>query len=520
MDMKCGQVREFFSQIAGKAVTSQIQQQDLDYFVTNGFIASMSKEQFDNLSREVANLNSITEEQQEEISETRKEEETLSEEERKVSSVLFHFEGKEKRNSELEEVRETESEITAHQKDISVRDAQIKELIQKKSTLDRMVPYGDVYISLAGPGVIMLNDLNVRNYRVSDDDFTSFREEMSETMNEIRSIGERAKFHETALSERLPDSDPTTLWGTSIGLAKVKGDQQQIINLFLSAFQSLERFHSTVENKLMAAEIISALGTAGFQRIQNDSLGQVVLDLEKMDHEMRHNEKVPKELSAGIAAIMLYGRRFDGTYPTDRFSKFSSMTSSYESAAILSVNNVPVDDISGKFISFRMLFNSWGYQTSDDTELASAFLASSGFTPDEVKAKLTILIDALKMYLEYPLVAAAILASIQVLEANETLDLVEKAHSVISQYAVGLERSELLTLSVRMIHGIKNELVKELDPTAKIENTAVQFTYVPSNAFFVYYMPMVVAHSSYYSTFSGIGGFHPAHIHGVGGFAG
>ena len=96
----------------------------------------------------------------------------------------------------------------------------------------------------------------------------------------------------------------------------------------------------------------------------------------------------------------------------------------------------------------------------------------------------------------------------------------EKAHSVISQYAVGLERSELLTLSVRMIHGIRNELVKELDPTAKIENTAVQFTYVPSNAFFVYYMPMVVAHSSYYSTFSGIGGFHPAHVHGVGGFAG
>ena len=83
-----------------------------------------------------------------------------------------------------------------------------------------------------------------------------------------------------------------------------------------------------------------------------------------------------------------------------------------------------------------------------------------------------------------------------------------------------LERSELISLSVRMIHGIKNQLVKEIDPTAKIMPTPVQFTYVPSNLFFIYYAPLIVAHSSYYSTFSGIGGSHPAHVHGVGGFMG
>ncbi|HXX87363.1 MAG TPA: hypothetical protein VEH86_02835, partial [Candidatus Acidoferrum sp.] len=79
--------------------------------------------------------------------------------------------------------------------------------------------------------------------------------------------------------------------------------------------------------------------------------------------------------------------------------------------------------------------------------------------------------------------------------------------------------SELISLSVRMIHGIKNELVKKLDPTAKITNTPVQFTYFPSNLFFLY-APLIIAHSSYYSTFSGMGGYHPAHVHGVGGFVG
>jgi hypothetical protein len=71
-----------------------------------------------------------------------------------------------------------------------------------------------------------------------------------------------------------------------------------------------------------------------------------------------------------------------------------------------------------------------------------------------------------------------------------------------------------------MIHGIKNELVKELDPTAKITNTPVQFTHAPSSLFFLYRAPVIVAHTSYFATFSGIGGAHPGHIHGVGGFMG
>ena len=157
---------------------------------------------------------------------------------------------------------------------------------------------------------------------------------------------------------------------------------------------------------------------------------------------------------------------------------------------------------------------------SEDTELASAYMSISDFAPDEVNTKLTIIVDSLRNYLEYPLVASAILASIPTLEANETLDLLQKAYSLVGTYATDLSNSELLSLSVRMIHGIKNELVKELDPTAKLTNTPMQFTYAPSNVFFFYYGPLIVAHSYYYSTFSGIGGFHPAHVHGVGGFMG
>jgi len=61
--------------------------------------------------------------------------------------------------------------------------------------------------------------------------------------------------------------------------------------------------------------------------------------------------------------------------------------------------------------------------------------------------------------------------------------------------------------------------VKEIDPTARIVETPVQFTYAPHSGFGWYY-PLIVSNSLYHATFTGMGGFHPAHSHGVGGFAG
>lgn len=304
-----------------------------------------------------------------------------------------------------------------------------------------------------------------------------------------------------------------------MGLGKLQGDPDQIWQKFQVAIGSLQHFKSTLENKLMAAEIMTAFRGNLSQPLTDSDLQNLSDTLEKLDKEVRH-DKVPKELSVGVAAIILFGKRFDGTFPTDRFVEFCKITSSRESAAILAVVNVPIDQLAAKFQGFRGLFSSWGYILAEDTELASAYLSVSDFAPAEVSAKLTIIVDSFRNYLEYPLVASAILASIPTLEANETLDLVQKAYTLLGTYATDLFPPELLSLSVRMIHGIKNELVKELDPTAKINNTPMQFTYVPSNMFFLYYAPLIVAHSYYYATFSGIGGFHPAHVHGVGGFMG
>lgn len=524
--MKCKDVRTFLSQIAAKSVSMQIPQADLDLLSTNGYISVMRQEEYDQASAEVANLAKANEELLSEENEEWSELATLDEEKKKTHSILFHFEGKEKKEAELQAVENEENIVSKEKADIADKESKINELIQKKSMLDRvvLVPSYGRYLVLTGLGVIMLNDLNVRNYRAFDIEFSDFIGESKRTSDELRAIAERGAFYVSRLRAEFPDNDDdegderqsvdrtfSQLWSVSIGLAKLQGVTDQVIQRFLAALGIIGNLKSTIENKMMAAEIMTAFYSSDLQNLSDS--------LEKLDDELRKNANVPKELSAGIAATIMAGRRFDGTYPTDRFVEFSKMTFSYESAAILSVANVPSDQLAAKFQSFRSLFGSWGYNTSEDTELAGAYLSISDLGPDDVRTKMTIVIDALKNYLEYPLVAAAILTSISTLEANETLDLMEKACSILGSVAAGLQRSELVVLAVRMIHGIRNELVKELDPTAKIADTPVQFTYSGSDMFFPFYYPLIIAHSSY-MTYSRIGSYHPAHVHGVGGFMG
>jgi hypothetical protein len=449
--MYCNGVRTFFSQIAEKSISMQIQQTDMDFLSNNGYLSVMPKEDYDRALTEVSNLTQMNIDLANAENAERSAKTALEEEERKTHSIMFHFEGRENKEAEREKIQSEKNVVSKIDADIAERDTKINELIHKKSIVDRMVPYGDEYLSLTGPGVMMLNDLNVRNYRVSDREFSDFRAEIQMTFSELHSIAERGSYHVSNLRNQFIEMDLSQLWSLSIGLAKLQGDPNLVGQRFLFALDLLWHFDCTLQNKMMAGEIMASSRADPSQPSTNSDLQNLSETLVKLDHQIRQYAHVPKPLSAGVAATIMFGRKFDGTFPTDRFVEFSKITSSYESAAILSILNVPSDQLAAKFQSFRLLFNSWGFEVSEDTELASAYLAISDLGLDEVRSKLTIIENGLRNYLEYPLVASAILASISTLEANETLDLMEKASFLLGSYVKDLERSEVISLAVRII---------------------------------------------------------------------
>ena len=530
--MKCSEARAFLSQVNdAQEPISPLPASDLDYLCGNGFVLRTAKEDYDKSLTELARLSQLIDQAKEEHVEVERAEGTLQQDERKEHSFTFRFEGKETKEALHLKVETETTELSKEEAELAQTGATVNALIEEKSTIDRMVAYDGGYLSLTGTGTIALNDLNVRNYRVTEDEFADFLSEIRATYDELRTIAERGSVYALDIKRTVPEIEAvldykgkdagelsqdaaeatSMVWGTAIGLAKLRGDTDQIGQRFVQAVNNVWNLDSTTQNKLMAAEIMTALGSQDI-----DALGSDLKDLEK---EVRRLS-VPKELSAGIAAAIMAGRRFDGTYPTDSFDKFRQVTKSYEAAAILAVMNIPFDGLNAKFQAFRSTFASWGYMVSEDTEVASAFLAIGELDAGEVTEKLQYIVLQLRNYLEYPFVAAAILASIPVFEVHETLDLMEKAVTLLSGYISGLERSVLVALAVRMIHGVRNELVRKVDPTATITPTPIQFTYLPYPGLFIWFHPVIIAHSAYHATFSGMGGFHPAHSHGVGGFVG
>ncbi len=257
--MKCNDVRSFLSQISDKSVSIQVQQSDIDFLSTSGYLTVMPKDDYNKAAAQVANMTQMNMDLQNEAVEARTADATLAAEQRKTHSILFHFEGRDRREADLAALESQRNIVSKEEADVVAKDSAIKQLIQTKSAIDRMVPYDGEYLSLTGLGVVTLNDLNVRNYRVADNEFSQFIEETRETSSELRSIAERGQFEASGLRTAFPEADFSQLWSVSIGLAKLQGDPNQINQSFRLALGILQHFKSTLDNKMMAAEIMTSL---------------------------------------------------------------------------------------------------------------------------------------------------------------------------------------------------------------------------------------------------------------------
>jgi len=524
--MKCTEARTILSQLYDREPVTPVPLADLEYLSANGYVLKTTKEDYEKGASDVARMSQLLTQIDTEKSAEQQSKAALQADERKEHSFQFHFEGREGKDELSERIQKETAAISGDESELNQLEANVNRLIQQKSTIDRMVACDGEYLSITGLGTLVFSDLGVRNYRVADQEFSDFITEIKATYAELRSIGDRAASYVGWIRPQVPeiedlgssengDDDSDTLarsllWSIGIGLAKLPGDTVQIGDRFIESLDAVQT-DSMLPNRFMAAEIMTAASSQDVESLESI--------LRNLDRQLR-KQGVPKEQSAGVAATIMAGRRFDGSYPVDKFVQFKHLTKSSDAASILAIMNVPYDGLSSRFQEFRSLFSSWGYMTSEDTEIASAFLGIGELSAAEVEAKLKYIVEQLQNYLEYPIVAAAILASIPVFEAHEVLDLMEKAVTMLAGYSTGLERSQLVTLAVRMIHGVRNEIVRQIDPTARITGTPVQFTYGSHPGLFVGYYPIIIAHSSYNATFSGMGGFHPAHSHGVGGFAG
>jgi hypothetical protein len=499
----CKDVYSFLDAVHNRAVTTTLPAPDLSTLTQSGIVKVVNSDQYSQMSQDLATLDSGRAAIAQEMDARNRLSATVRSEESRTHSILFRLEGHDRRQAETDQESKDAASLTAMQADLTAKSQRFDALLAQRAVMDSLTPFPGGYVGLTGYGALQLRDLGVRLYRSSDVDFSAYWQETQQVDHDLNDIAERSSAYFAQLGPRLPSSDRSYLWAIAVGLAKTQGDFSQSANAFLSAYGAIGSLAHNDENRLLSAEILAVIPRP---------LADTVRQLAPVEQDVRR-AGVPKESSLGVASLLLLAQRQDGTFALPELSRFLQVTRSYESAALLAMVNRPFDELVAKLGALRGLFASWGYQPSEDVELAASYLTLSDLPADGISTKLAILSRGLIAYLQYPLVASAILASIPVLEANETLNLLEHAYEIIGRRAMPMSQAELLCLAVRMVHGIRSETVGGLDSTAAAKPAG--FTYLPTQRFF--FVPIVILHGSYYSTFGGIGGAHPGHAHGFGG---
>jgi hypothetical protein len=504
----CQTVYNFLAAITRRAAVPSAPDSDLATLQQLGLVRMVSPAEYAQLTQDIAALSGARGQAGAEQNERASLAAQLRSDEEKTHSILFHLEGHEKRDLLTQREVQEAAALQSVTSDLAARGQAIDQLVAKESLLATMQPYGGGYLGLTSAGSLALRDLGVRLYRVSDVAFATYWQQAQRVLQELNDTAQKGGHFYADLAARMPGVDPSYLWSIAIGLAKRDGDPVALETAFLDAYTAVGALTSNAENRLMAAELVSVVPR---------SAADALPILSQLDRDVRA-VGVPKESSLGVAAVLLLGQRQDGTFATAHLPPFLQLTKSYEAAALLAIVNRPIEDLQQKFLALRSMFGGWGFQVSEDTELSASYLTVSDLPVEGISTKLAILARGMASYLQYPLVAAAVLASIPVLEANETLQLLEQAYGILGRVAQGLRQSELITLAVRMVHGIRAETVTGLDATATVAPAAATGYYAYGPRF--YFVPIFVAHGAYYSTFSAFGGAHPGHAHAFGGFTG
>ena len=503
----CRDTLVFLDAVRTRNVTTSFPPADFSSLQQLGLVQFMSSDDFAAATKEVQALGTLRDAILQDGAEHARLTATVAHDVQRTRSILFHFESQQHQAADKEQESQAEAQLRATDADMVAREQAFAQLSAKRSMLDGSSPFSGGYVSLTGLGAMAVRDLGVAMYRAQDDEFSGYWTQAQTVNRELDDLSNQSAGLMSGLAGPLSSVDRSYLWAISIGLAKNAGDPQNKVPTFFQAYQALAPLATNEENRLMSAEILSGSGQSAPASLPT---------LKALDTTVR-GLGVPKESSLGIASILLLGRRADGTFADANLARSLRLTHSYESAALLAVVNKPMDDLAAKFQATRQIFQSWGYEPSEDLELSSAYLTVSDLPIESVGTKLGIIARGLGTYLQYPLVGASILASIPVLEANETLSYLEKAYETLGRRTGPLAQSELICLSIRLLHGIQVASVSELDATAVARAASAGAGFYGGPRFL--FVPLIVAHGSYFGTYSGIGGMHPGHVH-VGGFTG
>src|SRR5580700_3047160 len=117
--MKCSEAKVILYEISEKAINNPIPQSDLDFLTTNGYVLRTSRDEFDQQTAEVANLDQMNQQVQQKRQIVSAGETTVEEDKKKFLSYMFPLRGADYKEATREKLEADKKSLTAEEVSLS-----------------------------------------------------------------------------------------------------------------------------------------------------------------------------------------------------------------------------------------------------------------------------------------------------------------------------------------------------------------------------------------------------------------
>jgi len=301
----------------------------------------------------------------------------------------------------------------------------------------------------------VLDELAVRAYRTDTLSLDEVADHLGRVLTDLDEVAKRAEYFLADLGPVAPPEALPLLRPVAIALANRRVTPEILAEEFRNVWGGVEVMGGDSRDRLLAAELLNA-ARASMEQVYAPLMNTTLSIREKFGEKGR---------SVAPATILQLHTMADGRPALDSFTRFHRTGMGEEEAALLASLSATVPDLQSRRESWLSALAGLGF-SAKESGVAASYLVALGADPATLKGRIQELHAALKDRHPDPVMAAALLSTMDWLEPKEIVDWLDKAMGIAKSRRLAPTPPELTALALAMVHGLPRSIFSAPPKTA------------------------------------------------------
>jgi hypothetical protein len=286
----------------------------------------------------------------------------------------------------------------------------------------------------------VLQELEVRAYRADTLPLDTIADQLGRVLGDLDAVAKRAEYFLADLGPVTPPEALPMLRPVAVGLANRRETPEELAEEFRNVWGSVEVMGGDSRDRLLAAALLHA-GDVAMDKIYSPMMTTTATIREIAG---------PRAPAVTVAALLHLGTADQSAPRIAEYTKARATTRTEEGAAVLAATGRPIDEVLAARAAWLAQLAHGSPPTADD-QVAAGYLVAVGARIERELPRVRALTSALADRFQAPVVAAAILSTVDWLEPGELMNWLDKATEIARQRKLAPTPRELAALGLGMV---------------------------------------------------------------------